>query len=207
MSVAVQYSADWSDEDVDRYVDFCHALAIDDVSVPMSVWMHESGCRTTAHNPSGDASGICQFMPATLHGLGWRASDTHLAEFRQLGVSDQLGWCLRYYALHKGRIATVGRFYLCTFLPVLVDHGDSPAFVVSAPQGPFGWAYAANKGFDVDNRGWITVGDLVDAAEKDAGSPRGQELIARARQAASPPPTEPPDDIYVEEAPEPITKS
>ena len=176
----VVYTGDWTDADLEVYLDFCTGIGCPDVTCPVKLWLNESGARTTAHNPGGDASGLFQLMPETAKRLGWNTdTDPHLAAYRALSVSQQLQWAAKYYAPHKGHLGSLGRCYVATFLPVLVDHGDEASFVLCAPQGPFAWAYADNKSFDVAERGFITVQDLVDAAERASAGPRGQELIAR----------------------------
>ena len=51
----------------------------------LSVMQNESGLRATAHNPNGNASGLIQFMPRILRGLGFNSDpdDTaNAADFR-----------------------------------------------------------------------------------------------------------------------------
>jgi hypothetical protein len=168
---------DWTDDDLAAYVAFCASIGVDDLTVPITVWANESDNRTTAHNPNGDASGLCQMMPQTMRGLGY-IGDSNLADFRTLDVTGQLAWCQKYYAAHAGQIGTIARFYLATFLPALLSHGDDLAYVLCGQPGPMSWAYYANQGFDREHKGTITVGDLVRAANAAVG-PRTRELISR----------------------------
>jgi len=177
---------DWTDSDIAAYLNFCSAIGCDDTAAPVKVWMNESGCRTTAHNASGDASGLFQLMPQTAGGLGYAvAGDPHLDGFRKLNVTQQLVWAEKFYGHRQTALDSVGAIYVCTFLPALLAHADDPGFVLCAVGGPYEWAYVANKGFDVAGRGSITVQDLVDAAERASSGARGQELLARIAAASS----------------------
>lgn len=184
-------TTDWTDQDIAAELAFCDAAGIDDCTVPVQVWANESDNRAGAHNPNGDASGIFQLMPSTARGLGYPvAADPHLSAFRLLGVSGQLPWATKFYAAHRGQVSTVARFYLCTFLPALLSCGDDPTHIIAAANGPLAWAYVANKGFDPTGRGFISVGDLVDAAHRATG-PRTRELIARILAAKAQADTDP----------------
>jgi hypothetical protein len=185
-------TTDWSDADVSAELDFCDTIGCDDPTVPLQVWANESDNKAGAHNPNGDASGIFQLMPETAKGLGYPLSgDPHLANFRALGVAGQLKWAVRYYGAHAGKVNTVGEFYTCTFLPALLDCAKDLQFILCGQRGPLAWAYQANQGFDVGRRGFITVQDLVDAAQRATG-PRTRELIARVLAAkAARAPTDP----------------
>ena len=185
-------TADWSDDDIAAYLDFC-AQCETPVDVPLTVWANESDNRTTAHNPGGDASGIFQLMPSTAKAIGYDvATDPHLAAFRQLGVRGQLEWARHFYGPKSGKLGTVARWYLCTFLPLLIDHGEDLAFVLCGARGEGPLkdedsidAYNGNRGFDREKKEYITVFDLVRAANGAVG-PRTRELIARVTAAQAP---------------------
>ena len=187
-------TTDWRDSDCAALVAMCDALEIEDPTVPLQVWANESDNRAAAHNPHGDASGIFQLMPSTARGLGYDVdADPHLDAYRAAGVAAQIGWATKFYGNHKGQVGTVARFYLCTFLPALLSCGDYMSHAIATQGGSLGWAYDANKGFDHDHKGWITVGDLVSAAARATG-PRTRELMARVVAAkAALAPTEPPE--------------
>ena len=176
---------DWADADLPVYLKFCEDMCIEDVTVPVTCWANESDNRTTAWNKNGNASGLCQLMPGTARAIGYDvAADPTLSAYRALSVSNQLDWVSKYYGPHAGSVATVARFYLCTFMPALLSHGDDMSYVICALGGVYSWAYAANKGFDAANKGSITVQDLVDAANRAVG-PRTRELIARIQATVS----------------------
>ena len=169
----------WTDADIRAALDFCAAEGIADPATPLGVWAAESDNDPTAHNPQGDASGIFQLMPATAVALGWDPDDTHLDAFRRLPVADQMPWAIRFYAPHRGRLATPRDFYLRTFLP-FADRADG---VLAGRDGPRAAVYAANAGLDVTAKGFLVADDLTAAAARRDTSPRTRDLVARARAA------------------------
>lgn len=172
----------WTVEDCGALLDFCAAVGITDATIPLHVWARESNNDPSAHNLDGDASGIFQLMPDTARGLGYPLdTDPHLAAYRNLTVCQQLQWATKYYGWQKGLINSIGRFYVCTFLPALLAHGDTPGFILCAAQGPYAKAYRGNSGFDRDKKGWICVQDIVNAANAAYG-PRAQGIAAQVRQ-------------------------
>ncbi len=159
----------------------------------LSVMMSESGVRANAHNPHGDASGLIQFMPATLTGLGWRAGD---AAFRRLSATEQLPFVRAYFAPHKGKLVSAAACYVATFLPALLRHAHDPSFVLTAKSGPLGWAYAPNAVFDRNKDYAITVGELEDAIARNCRGARWAELTTRlARHGVVPEPTDTTIDV------------
>ena len=153
------------------------------------VMANESGVKTTAHNPHGDASGLLQLMPATARALGWDVdADPHLERFRQLSDVDQLKWFERFLQPHAGQLVSPGAVYTAVFLPSLVAHASDPDFKLCGRDGPLAWAYVANKGFDLTGKGCITVQDLTDAIDRaTARLPGWLALVAEIRQAQMPP--------------------
>lgn len=163
-------------------------IAIDIDAKPLdmaSVMFSESGCKADAWNDNPkdlppekrwNASGLIQFMPATLPGLGWSAGH---AAFRRLSATQQLDYVRRYYAPHRGYLGTVGGLYTATFLPALVAHAGDRNFVLTARKGPLPWAYAPNASFDANGDLAITVGELEDAVARNARGPRWAEIVAR----------------------------
>lgn len=151
----------------------------------LAVMYSESGCRADAHNDNPknlppekryNASGLIQFMPFVLQNLGW----THgHAMFRKLTATEQLTFVRRYYLPHRGHLGSVAGLYVATFLPALVRHCGDPAFVLTAKNGPLGWAYAPNASFDANRDYAITVGELEDAVRRNARGARWNELVAR----------------------------
>lgn len=155
----------------------CVAAEVDAKPIHLlSVMMSESGVRADAHNPNGNASGLIQFMPATLVALGWRAGDP---AFRRLSATEQLPFVRAYFIPHRGKLVSGAACYVATFLPALLNHASDPAFVLTARSGPLGWAYAPNAVFDRNKDYAITVGELEDAIARNCRGPRWGELVAR----------------------------
>ncbi len=151
----------------------------------LSVMYSESSCRADAWNDNPkslpperryNASGLIQFMPPILVGLGWTAGH---AAFRRLTATEQLAWVGRYYRPYRGYLGSVGGLYVATFLPALIKHAGDPAFVLTAKAGVLPWAYAPNAAFDANHDLRITVGELEQAVERNCHGPRWDELVAR----------------------------
>ncbi len=178
------YTADLPDAFLIRLQTIAEALGAKRRQM-LAVMMSESGVRADAHNdgPPGapdekryHASGLIQFMPATLRGLGWTQGH---AAFRKLSAFEQLPFVHNYYAPHRGHLDTVGGLYVATFLPALVKHCGDPSFVLTAKDGPLGWAYGPNAVFDVNRDYAITVGELELAVARNCRGPRWSELASR----------------------------
>lgn len=147
----------------------------------LCVMYSESGARATARNPAGNASGLIQFMPATLEGLGWKKG--HEA-FRKLSATEQLAYVKKYYAPYKGHLHTIAGLYTATFLPALVKHADNPDYVLTAKGGQLGWAYAPNAALDSNGDYRIQVSEMSAAVRKNCAGARWLEL--RSRQDGHP---------------------
>jgi hypothetical protein len=151
----------------------------------LAVMYSESGCKATAWNDNPkslppekrwNASGLIQFMPPTLVGLGWTAG--HSA-FRQLSATEQLSWVERYYRPYKGHLGSVGGLYVATFLPALIKHAGNPDYVLTAKAGQLPWAYGPNAAFDANRDLKITVGELEEAVARNCKGTRWNDLLAR----------------------------
>ena len=175
----------------------CERLGIDPFDL-IRVSFSEAGCRASAHNPSGNASGLIQFMPATLMGLGWKDGD---AAFRRLSAEQQVSWVERYYLPYATWCKSDALCYVATFLPATgakaCEMGDQ--FVLCGQRGPLAWAYNANKVLDVDGDGAISVADLGARLAKVCVGARYAAIVERLRRAMGlepkdvpePAPTEP----------------
>ncbi len=137
----------------------------------------ESGVRAAAQNPVTNASGLIQFMPSILKGLGWTKSPE---DFRALTAVDQLPYVFRYFNAHRGKLTTAQRIYVAVFLPALIDDATSDDYVLSARGGKLGWAYAANAVFDSNRDYVITLGELGEAIRRNARGKRWEEIYWRA---------------------------
>lgn len=140
------------------------------------VMMAESGCSARACNPNGNASGLIQFMPDTLRGLGWTAGD---AVFRAMNATQQLPFVLQYFRPYAGQLGGATAVYVATFLPADLPHAAEPDFVLCSRDVRRTWAYACNMGFDADGDGRIRVGELTQAIARQCTGPRWAAIAAR----------------------------
>ncbi len=130
----------------------------------------ESGFRPDAVNPSGGASGLIQFMPATAKLLG-----TTVEALRAMTAIQQLDYVRAYYirAGHAIRPGVAGDYYMATFLPAFV--GKPPGTVLAVKGNPI---YDQNAGLDGDRDGVLTVGDVTQKIEE-------RVAVAEARPLAT----------------------
>lgn len=142
----------------------------------LGVMESESGVQPWSQNPHGKATGLIQFMPATLVGLGWTAGPD---EFAKLGAEDQLPFVERYFAPHSAEgLGSAGRLYQATFLPATLP-GSDESTVIAAPGGPNAEGYNSNKVLDTNRDGQITVGDLTARIDQVRRGPRWEALMRR----------------------------
>lgn len=141
------------------------------------VMMSESGLYANAHNPNGHASGIIQFMPQTLINLGWTKG--HEVFRKTMSATAQLPYVYQYYKPYIGYLDSVAGLYVATFLPALVKYCDDEEFILTAKNGPLGWAYGPNAVFDSNKDYAITVGELEEAVERNCRGSRWAEIVAR----------------------------
>ena len=141
-----------------------------------AVMMSESGVSAKAHNPNGGASGLIQFMPKTLLGLGWTKGPE---AFRKLNAIDQLPFVEAYYLSYVGYLDSVAGLYVATFLPALIKHASKKNYVLTAKGGQLGWAYGPNAVFDSNKDLQITVQELEDAVARSCKGQRWAEISAR----------------------------
>lgn len=165
----------------------------------LGVMFSESACSPAAHNrepgmvkdkatgelrpslPSEryNAVGLIQFMPPSLVGLNWR--DGYEA-FKHLSASQQLPYVVAYFQPWQKDGApwdSAGRLYQACFLPATLKSKRAPEDVLTGRGGPLGWAFEANKGFDANGDGVITISELTDAIFRNAKGPRWLELLER----------------------------
>jgi len=141
----------------------------------LAVMVSESNVDPKAQNPHGKATGLIQFMPQTLKGLGWTAGPD---AFATLSAEQQLPYVEKYYRPHRGKLTSAGRLYQATFLPATLKN-STESTVIAAPGGPYAKAYAANKGLDTNKDGVITVSDLTERLNRKKQTDRWKSLAAR----------------------------
>jgi hypothetical protein len=145
----------------------------------LGVMFSESQCRPAARNPHGNASGLIQFMPDTLRGLGWRDGDQ---AFRCLSASQQLPYVVAYFTPWQKAGApwdSAARLYQACFLPGTLTSAREPEDVIAARGGRLGWAFEANSVFDANGDQRITIVELGEAVIRACRGPRWSELLAR----------------------------
>ena len=188
------------------WVNMCGRLRINPFDLIRVSYSESGGVRPKAHNPNGNAVGLIQFMPDTLNGLGWTKG---WQEFLHLDAVQQIPFVERYYRPYASNCTSDALCYVATFLPALLPAAAGAMegardFVLCGQRGPLAWAYAANRVFDRDGKGSITVGDLAAQLERACQGARYGAIVQRLHLAMGneppplpePAPTQPalPDD-------------
>ena len=123
----------------------------------LAVMKAESGVNPKAVNPNGGATGLIQFMPRTARSLG-----TTTAELRNMSAVEQLDYVYKYYksvGVRPGMDA--GDLYMATFYPALLGKPNSTIISRKGEK-----VYDANRVFDKDRDGVITVADVKRQANR-----------------------------------------
>lgn len=115
----------------------------------------------SVRNPSGGATGLIQFMPATAKRLG-----TTTAALAAMSALEQLDYVKRYLSgMAKWRVP--GDSYLMVFWPAGVGKADDyligekgSAELVPGAKFSRDRVYTQNAGLDVDKNGRITASDV-----------------------------------------------
>jgi hypothetical protein len=167
-----------------------------DVNSLLGVMSSESGINPKATNPTGGATGLIQFMPATARMLG-----TTVEALRNMTGVEQLEYVRRFFLPYQGRIRRdePGDYYIATFLPAYLG---APRETVLGKKGSLeilpktgfsmGKIYEQNSVFDSTKRGFFTVGDVMAKNER------------RVAQALTKPPLEVADVPLVSASPAPV---
>jgi hypothetical protein len=142
----------------------------------LGVMESESGVRPGEQNPSSNATGLIQFMPKTLLGLGWKTGPD---AFRKLNAEQQLPFVEAYFKpwISFG-LSSAGRLYQAVFLPGTLRESNEST-VIAAKNGPNAGAYQSNVGLDMNRDGAITVSDLTARIDHFRRGPRWIELMRR----------------------------
>jgi Transglycosylase SLT domain len=153
------------------------------------MYIESGGFKANAHNPEG-ASGLIQFIPSTLKGLGYTGTPE---EFEKLSAEEQVPWIEKFLANHKmpGGFKSPGQYYCSVFFPVSLQlpgvknlnfdtiivernpkwyNGMKDGRIQKLSQKYKGIAkitagferlcYSKNMALDLNNDGKITLGDL-----------------------------------------------
>ncbi len=172
----------------------CRRLRADPLHVA-GVAFVESGLKYWAENQSTHASGLIQFMPDTLEGIGWmkndhrwkiskdeperrrRARSELAAEFRKLDAIAQVPFVERYFLPYvKHDLDSIAKCYLAVFLPAFLKKTVDPDEVLAAKWGRLGNVYSANAVLDDNKDLKITIGELETAVHKNCWGPRWLEI-------------------------------
>lgn len=128
----------------------------------------ESGVSAGAINPHGNATGLIQFMPQTLKGLG--LSKDQIKNFHNTSAEDQLDLVEKYIKGKGRQFKSATEYYVANFFPASLSRwtGSSPIenrnVVVAARDAKNPnerAAYEGNQVLDANKDGKITVGDLM----------------------------------------------
>lgn len=135
-----------------------------DPSYIAAVMAHESGLNPAATNPTGGATGLIQFMPATAIALG-----TTTQALRDMSAEKQLAYVERFFRPYAPRMRkdVPGDYLMATFMGGFI--GQDPSTVLFA-RGEKG--YAQNAGFDRANKGTITIADVTSDIDKIVAAAR-----------------------------------
>lgn len=164
----------------------------------LNVMAVESGINPTAHNANGNASGLLQFMPATLKGLGFQG--TH-ADFRNLPAENQLDYVKKLILGHMkyngGPFTSAAQYYVANFVPVAlklpgIKAGDPQTILVARnPDRPHlpgvgikeeKSFYNSNQGLDFDHDGVITYGDIQNVLKRATSGKDYRTAIAQMQE-------------------------
>lgn len=195
----------------------------------LAVMVSESGINPAAHNPHGGATGLMQFMPSTLPGVGWHGTP---AEFGQLSGEEQLPYIKRLIEgnmrLNGGPFTSAAQYYVAVFWPVglklpgvrrgrpdTVIVEENPESVggyskkyydigIKIPVGQESSAYKSNPAFHGDVPGAITYGDMMRQVEKNKRNPLySKALMAMTDQTGYQPGSAPPSMLATHTQPQP----
>lgn len=173
----------------------------------LAVMVSESGFNPHAQNPHGGATGLMQFAPGTLKGVGFAGSSQ---EFSQLDGEERLPYIKKLIEgnmrLNGGPFTSAGQYYVGIFFPVAlklpgVRQGDPNTPIVEENPETVGQyskkyydlgfkipaslehaAYVGNPLFHGNTPGIITYGDMIHRAEKNKRNPLYSQALASMHQ-------------------------
>lgn len=179
----------------------------------LTVMFYESGLDPAARNKKSNASGLIQFMPDILKGLGFHGSHD---DFRQLDAADQLDYVEKYirnqmnYGGRPFKSAT--QYYVANIWPVALrsqgvinQDPHTPIIELNPKSQKYSnvsleqerAAYQQNSGLDINKDGVISYGDLESVMHNVKNSPEyryalnqmseGKEYIAGNNVSKNPP--------------------
>lgn len=124
--------------------------------------------RPDQKNAAGSgATGLIQFMPSTLKGLG-----TTTEKAAKMTQVEQLGLVERYFQPYKGKLKSLSDVYMAILWPRAVGKPDD--YVLFSNDNPASQLYAQNRGLDFNKDGKITKAEAtmkVAESAKAVGEP------------------------------------
>ena len=195
----------------------------------LAVMVSESGINPAAHNPHGGATGLMQFMPSTLPGVGYHGTP---AEFSILSGEEQLPYIKKLIEgnmrLNGGPFTSAAQYYIAVFWPIAlklpgVRHGNPDTVIVEEnpqsvgnyskkyydigikiPVGQESSAYKSNPAFHGNVPGAITYGDMMRQVEKNKRNPLySKALMAMTNQTGYQPGSASPSILTTQPQPQP----
>jgi len=139
----------------------------------LEVMNFESGVYASAQNATTGATGLIQFMPATLRGMGYTKG---YSEFRKLRAEEQLPYVKRYLSPYAGKMTSLEAAYLAVFLPAYIPQASDPDFILARATSIIAKSNPALRGPD----GSIQVKNLAPAIKRQQKSARWLEILYRA---------------------------
>lgn len=125
----------------------------------MAMFYIESAVNPAAVNKYTGATGLIQFMPATAKALG-----TTVDALRQMSGTDQLDYVYEYLKIYRGQLSNVYDLYFAIFFPLAIGKPDN--WILQTNRLPASIIAKQNAGYDLDNSGSITVGEVKAAIDK-----------------------------------------
>ena len=167
-----------------------------------------SNSGSKAYNPDGHASGLIQFMPDTLKGLGFGNPQENRKSvsdrFKKLSEVQQLDYVEKAIKSQQNmvgfRFKNATQYYIANFLPVALGFPgmkDGNPNAVIAEQNPKKTkhknfsidferqTYKANSALDVDKDGKITYKDIDKRIQNIKNSSQFKTLVSEMRSAQS----------------------
>jgi hypothetical protein len=121
----------------------------------MVVMLSESGLNSKIVNSIG-ATGLIQFMPTTMVGLG-----TNQLALTSMSNVQQLDYVYKYFAPYKFFLDSGYKLYLVTFFPAALKYSNNDNYVFEYLAGGLSAGLIAhqNSGFDINKDGKITIAE------------------------------------------------
>lgn len=153
----------------------------------------ESGLKPNAAFPGNLAVGLNQITRSTAHALG--ISDDEYLSILNKSVTEQIPYIERYFRnvpwVARGNpFQSATQIYQANFAPATLFRGSSPEIVLYT-QAHDGQSYTLNSAFDVEKKGYITVGDLGRLLERRSREKIYLIALGRLRAALGDPSLQP----------------